>query len=53
LCHCASFDASLVANILFSLGANGKWRNTFCGIFFLCGSFHLDKPQTGQLSCLA
>jgi hypothetical protein len=53
LCHCADSDASLVANILFSLGANGKCRNTFYGIFFLSRSFHLDRSQMGQLSSLA
>ena len=53
LCHCACSYASLVANILFSLGANGKCRNTFCGIFFLSGSFHLERSQTGQLLWLA
>jgi hypothetical protein len=53
LCHCAASDASLVENILFSLGANGKCRNTFCGIFFLSASFHLERPQTRQLSSLA
>jgi hypothetical protein len=53
LCHCADSDASLVANILFSLGANGKCLNTLCGIFFLSGSFHLDRPQMGQSSSLA
>jgi hypothetical protein len=44
LCHCADSNASLAANILFCLGANGKCCNTFCGIFFLFGSFHLDIP---------
>jgi hypothetical protein len=43
---CAASDASLVENILFSLGANGKCRNTFWGIFFLSVSFHLERPQT-------
>jgi hypothetical protein len=53
LCHCADSYASLVANILFNLGANGKCRNTFCGIFFLSGSSYLDRPQIGQSSSLA
>jgi hypothetical protein len=53
LCHCADSNASFVANILFSLGANGKRRNTFCGTFFLSQSFHLDRTQMGQPSSLA
>jgi hypothetical protein len=53
LCHCAGSEASLVANILFSQGANGKCCNTLCGIFFLSGSFHLERPQMGQSSSLA
>ena len=52
-CHCASSDASFITNILFSLGANGKCRKTFYGIFFFSGSFHLERQQTGQLSRLA
>jgi hypothetical protein len=53
LCYCADSDASFVANILFNLGANEKCRNTFCVIFFLSRSFHLDRPQMGQSSSLA
>jgi hypothetical protein len=53
LCHCADSDAYLVLNILFNLGTNGKYRNTFYGIFILSGSFHLGRPQMGQLSSLA
>jgi hypothetical protein len=53
LCHYADFDASLVTNILFSLGANEKCHNTFYAIFFLSGYFHLDRPQMGHSSRLA
>ena len=54
LCHCASFDVFLEANILFSLGINGKCLNTFLRMRLLpSASFHLDAPHTGPSSFLA
>jgi hypothetical protein len=48
LCHCADYDASLVANILFTLGANKKCHKTFCGIFFLSGFSILTDHKWGN-----
>ena len=66
LCHCISKDVSFVINSLCSRGVSGKYRRTFRGTGFFdlrlgpvsSGSleatvFHLDSPQTGQLSNLA